>query len=321
MTQRNRERIRARLGVQMALQPGVDLVVGLASGSDGDPVSTNQTLSGAFAKKPLWLDLAYVDLHPDFAGGAHAVLGRMKNPFVTPGRTELIWDHDLNPEGVALTWNRALGAVEPFVAGGYYLIDERDKARDGALLAAQAGARVSLLGGKAWFTLGGSYYDYTRVKGAKAYFDAAKGFGNSVDATDPEAVTYLYDYNLAEGFLEVGGKVLGLPVTAVGDLVRNLDPSDDHTGWLAGLVVGKLKDPMSFEARYSYRVVEKDAVLGAFTDSDFRGGGTDGSGHEAGLDFALTKNVQLGATYFLNKKGVDGGKTYHRAQLDLQVKL
>lgn len=321
MTMRNRERIRARLGLQIALPPDVDLVVGLATGNDGDPVSTNQTLSGAFAKKPVWLDLAYADWHPGWGSGLHVLLGRMKNPFFAPGKAELIWDHDLNPEGAALSWAHAFDGVEPFVTTGVSFIDERDKARDALLLGAQAGLRASLLGGKLWFTVGGSYFDYTETQGAVAYFDKTKGFGNSVDATDPDNVTYLNDYDLVEGFAEIGGKILGFPVTAVADVVKNLDPADDGLGWLAGVVLGKAREPLSFEVRYNFRVLEKDAVLGAFTDSDFRGGGTDGEGHEAGVDFVLAKHVQLGASYFFNDKGVDDGKGYHRAQIDVVFKL
>jgi hypothetical protein len=325
MTMRNRERIRARVGVQFALPPDVDLFVGLATGSDGDPVSTNQTLTAAFSKKPVWLDLAFADYHPSQVAGLHVLLGRMKNPFVAPGKTELIWDHDLNPEGAAITWSRNFNGIEPFVATDVSFIDEREKTKDALLLGAQAGLRGTFLGGALWFTAGGSYFDYTNTKGATAYYDAAKGFGNSVadadadDKTNP--VTYANDYNLVEGFAEIGGKILGFPVTGFADVVKNLDPDKDSLGWLAGAVLGKAKDPYSFELRYNYRVVEKDAVLGAFTDSDFRGGGADGKGHEAGIDFVLGSHVVVGATYFFNKKGVDGGTDYHRAQFDVAFKL
>ena len=318
---RNRERIRARVGVGFALPPDVDLFVGLATGNDGDPVSTNQTLTGAFAKKPLWLDLAYADWHPGFVPGLHLVLGRQKNPFVAPGRTELIWDHDLNPEGAALTWSRRYGAVEPFAAADVSFVDEREKARDALLLGAQAGLRGTFLGDSLWFAAGGSYFDYTATRGAVVYFDPARAFGNGVDTTDPAALRYLHDYDLVEGFVEVGGSVLGVPITAVADLVKNLAVADDGLGWLVGATLGRARAPYSFELRYSYREVGGDAVLGAFTDSDFRGGGADGKGHEAGVDFVLGAHVTLGATCFFNQKGVDGGSDYQRAQFDVSFRL
>lgn len=317
---RNRARIRARLGFVAGFSD-VDVAFGLASGNDGDPVSANQTLGQGFSKKPIWLDLAYADYHPSQIPGAHLVLGRMKNPFVPPGKTELMWDHDLHPEGINLSWSRAFGGIEPFATGGAFYLEERSKTKDSLLLGAQAGLRLKLLGGKLWFTAGGSYLDYTQTKGSELFFYEDKSGDNSVDATDPDHLVYLYDYNLVEGFAEIGGKIRGFPISVVGDFVRNLDPTDDHTGWLAGVVLGKAKDPRSFEFRYNYRVLQKDAVLGALTDSDFRGGGSDGKGHEASVAFALTKHAKFGATYFFNERGVDDGKTFHRAQVDVAFKL
>jgi hypothetical protein len=326
MTLRNRERIRARVGVVVALPPDVDLVVGLASGNDGDPVSTNQTLGGAFSKKPVWLDLAYADWHPSWAPGLRLVLGHMKNPFYAPAKSELVWDTDLNFEGAALAWSRAFGGLEPFVATTLSILDEREKSKDALLLGAQAGLRGTFLDGRLWFTAGGSYDDYTNTRGATAYFDATKGYGNSVADADPDdksnPVTYVNDYNLVEGFVEVGGKILGFPVATVAHVVKNLDPDDDGLGWLVGAVMGKAtKQAWSYELRYSYRVVQKDAVLGAFTESDFRGGGADGEGHKASLELVLGPHASVGATYYFNQKGVDGGTDYHRAQIDVAFKL
>ena len=318
---RNRQRIRARFGAVVALPGDVDFVIGLASGNDGDPVSGNQTLGEGFSKKPVWLDLGYADYHPSQIPGMHVLLGRMTNPFVPPGKTELMWDHDLHPEGINLSWSRAFGGIEPFATGGAFWLEERSKTKDSMLLAGQAGLRVELLGGKLWFTAGGGFFDYTETKGSELFFYEDNSGGNSVDATDPDHPLYSHDYNLVEAFAELGGKIRGFPVALVADFVQNLDPAQDNTGWLAGVVLGKAKDPLSFELRYSYRVLERDAVLGAFTDSDFRGGGSDGKGHEASVGFALTRHTAFGATYFFNERGVDDGKSFHRAQVDVAFKL
>lgn len=59
----NRNRIRARLMMNAAVNDEWDVGVRIASGSE-DPVSTNQTLSGGFTSKDIWLDMAYLDYHP-----------------------------------------------------------------------------------------------------------------------------------------------------------------------------------------------------------------------------------------------------------------
>jgi hypothetical protein len=102
--------------------------------------------------------------------------------------------------------------------------------------------------------------------------------------------------------------------------VVNQDAEANDTGWLAGVTLGKAKNVGTWEAGYNYRELEKDAVLGAFTDSDCWGGGTDGRGHKFMARYQIAKNVQLGATYFLNEKPIaDSSKThdYDRLQLDV----
>ena len=46
-----------------------------------------------------------------------------------------------------------------------------------------------------------------------------------------------------------------------------------------------------------YKRVEADAVLDAFTDSDFHGGGTDAKGWILGAQFGLYKNVWFSAKW------------------------
>ena len=65
-----------------------------------------------------------------------------------------------------------------------------------------------------------------------------------------------------------------------------------------------------------------DAVVGAFTDSDFIGGGVDGEGHKLNAKYAISKNWSLSATYFLNSKKPDTSDTdYDRLMLDLAAKF
>jgi len=96
----SRHRIRARLGVNGKVNDEVDLGFRLASGS-ADPVSTNQNLESSFSSKTIWLDLAYFDWHPAGIKGFNFIGGKMNNPFYSVGKNQLIWDHDLTPEGLA----------------------------------------------------------------------------------------------------------------------------------------------------------------------------------------------------------------------------
>ena len=102
---RHRNRIRARLGLDAKINDEWNLGFRLATAeglSGGDPVSTNQTLDGSYSKKTFWLDLAYLNYHPQWVKGLSAIAGKMANPFYMVGKNQLIWDHDLTPEGGAV---------------------------------------------------------------------------------------------------------------------------------------------------------------------------------------------------------------------------
>ncbi len=67
---------------------------------------------------------------------------------------------------------------------------------------------------------------------------------------------------------------------------------------------------------YNYRNLESDAVVGAFTDSDFKGGGTDGSGPEISVSYPFAKKIKLSVTHFFNETALENGRTYHRTFVD-----
>ncbi|MBN2339141.1 MAG: putative porin [Acidobacteria bacterium] len=316
---RNRHRMRARFGIEAKPNDNVTLGLQLASGSD-DPVSTNESLDGGFSTKDIRLDLAYFDLGFKQAPGLRLTGGKIKNPYYVPGGTELIWDGDLNPEGGALKYSGKSGSVKLFTNIGGFWVEERSSDVDTWLFGAQGGIELAFPDKKGSFTAGATYYNYENARGKSPIFDSGDPFGNSVD----EAGRYLYDYDLVELFGEMKINAGSLPVAVFVDYVKNVAEGEiaGNEGWLVGGKVGKLKDPGSVEFRYNYRNIEKDAVLGIFTDSDFIGGGTDGKGSEFGLDVQLAKNFSAGASYFLNKLGTaSGADDFHRLQLDLVFKF
>lgn len=126
-TRRNRAlqmAIRARLDVRADPGDWVTADIRLASGSSNSPVSTTQLLGGGLTKKDIWLDRAYIDLHP--RPWANATFGRMPNPFFS---TDLVYDTDLNFDGVAAhgavkVWPSA--GLSLFVTEGAFLTDSQD---------------------------------------------------------------------------------------------------------------------------------------------------------------------------------------------------
>jgi hypothetical protein len=121
--QRNRQRIRARIGLDARLTRNVSLGFQLASGSD-DPISTNQTLDEGFSTKDIRLDMAYFDLHT--GDGSFKLLGgKIGTPFTIVGKNQLIWDSDLRPEGLAAQISRSSGPVNVFASLSCLWVEER----------------------------------------------------------------------------------------------------------------------------------------------------------------------------------------------------
>ena len=309
---RNRQRIRARIGIEAEPTDFLEFGFQLASGST-DPISTNQTLTDGFSTKDIRLDLAYADMYSENLPGINLIVGKIKNPYYRPGSAEMIWDGDLNPEGGVIKYAASNDQVEFFANVGGFWVTERRSDPDTMLFGGQAGLQVSSL------TVGISYFDYMNIQGYAPVYDPEDSFGNTVD----ENGNYIYDYNLVEIFAEFNFDVDGFPVEFFGDFVKNTaEGVSGDLAWLVGTKIGKAKEPLSYGIRYLYRRVKEDAVLGAFADSDFVGGGTDAKGHEIGLDFQVLKNVMFAFTYFPNERRLtSGGQDFHRMFFDFNFKF
>lgn len=320
-TGHHRHRVRARFNIGTKLDEEWDLGFRFASGS-ADPASTNQTLDDSFSSKDFWLDLAYFDWHPLSVKCLNVFGGKMKNPFYKVAKTELVWDGDLNPEGIAAKYVMPLGESDKLhINGGGFWVDEDSGGVDTSLWGIQAYLNHDLQNNQ--YILGGlSYYDYGNIEGRgslQTWGATGSFFGNTATGG-----TFDSDYDIVEGFVEYGFEYANMPVSIFGNIVRNTVASTgEDEGWLVGFKLNKAKEPGSWDFRYNYRDLEADAVLGAFTNSDFIGGGTDGHGHELGLNYQLTKNIQAGLTYFVTERDRGGGSgdSYRRLQADLKFKF
>ncbi len=96
----NRERFRLRFNVDAKLNDDFTGGFSLASGDIDDPTSTNQTLTGFYARKSIAINTAFVDYSPHQFHGLSLIAGKFTYPWFN---TELTWDKDLNPEGAAET--------------------------------------------------------------------------------------------------------------------------------------------------------------------------------------------------------------------------
>ncbi len=307
---RRRMRFRARFGLSAAVDEDVKIVLQLATGGD-NPVSTNQSFDGGFSTKDIGVDLAYVDWK--IRDGVNFYGGKMKNPLFKAGGVPLVWDSDLNPEGLAIRF--ASGGL--FATAGGFSVEERSSADDSLLYVVQAGYEFPL-GDNMTLTAGAGYFAYTDTIGNEPFYDGSPS-GNSVDIGG----NYLYEYRNTEVFAELGTAIGDWPMKIFVHYTRNSEVSTEDTGYAFGAKIGSAKSKGQSEFSYTFQDIEADAVIGTFNDSDFGGGGTDADGHILKATYALSKKLFLGGTLMINDVDRFQGTEhdYTRLQLDVEFKF
>ncbi|SHJ59356.1 putative porin [Cycloclasticus pugetii] len=315
VSDKGRQRYRARIGVYADITKNVKGGIRLATGDSEGPTSTNETINDRFDRDDVWVDLAYINW--EALNGLELIGGKFKQPWeqVSGG---MVWDSDLNPEGGALRYTTALGGVDIITTAGVLLMDDGGSSKDddSTVNFGQIATKFKLAGAKT--KLGVSVFDYSLSD------ELQYNLTNSVDTTD-----FLgkgndsTEYQLTEVFGETNLD-LGLPVKLYGHYVKNNDAdginSGEDTAWLLGVgtKMGKWK------ASYDYREVELNSVFAAFNDSDFADGYTDSEGSRWKLSYEINKNFSVGTTYLdtemgkLTSKGEGDVDTW---QIDLVAKF
>lgn len=313
---RVRHRFRLRLAAKAEVNAMADAVVRLATG-EGDPNSTNQTLTHAFSGKGILVDRAYLDLHPRSWIAARA--GKQGVPFEG---TDLVWDSDVNLEGISLLPKFANEQGEIGLRlGGFWAQENTPGGGQGMLGGQVVGKKKS----DSWSgVLAVAYYNWLHLQNAPLLFSATKSYGNNTLSADG-AKLYLSDFDLLNATAAFTLKGARVHATLSGDVVLNTaaetNPATDEKddlGWRAGVDVNLPKCPLDWTLGYSYRVLEADATIGVLTDSDHVGGGTNLSGHGVSISLKPMSAVRLGGTLLMDTKDPDHAKLrYQRLQIDL----
>ena len=207
---RNRLRLRARLGVVADLSDGFTSGFRIATGENGSPVSQNQSLGasgsgqgGNFSKYSLWLDRAYLKYQSqaDASRALVLTLGRFENPFLA---TSIIWADDLGFDGAVLKIPAQIhyeglivDSVKPYFVVGAFPIFNTDlnyssnwpdkyKSNDKWLEAGQLGLDLKF-GRDLRVKLGAAYYYFTKTVGkpSTAFIPLTSSDAGDTDARRP----------------------------------------------------------------------------------------------------------------------------------------
>lgn len=310
---RNRDRIRARLNAVYRANDTLTGVLGISTGS-ADPRSGNQTLTDQNSRKDFDLDLAYVTWAPTASWRLTA--GKQRYPWQRTGA--FFYDNDVNPEGIAINYSTG-----NFFASAFYdWLAERalsfsaptGTSTDSIMYGAQVGYRIPLSDATR-LTVAGTYFDFNGVQGYNPFFGGSS-FGNTT--TTSAAVCHrtlaagtaclLSDFDIVEGFADLTTSVAGRPLRFFVDYAQNMEAEVNpvageklDTALGAGISYGAASAAKgTWEFGVTYQQLEKDALFGQLIDSDFGDGNTDTSGYVIRGGYTVARNWTINAALFLN---------------------
>ncbi len=305
---RNRQRIRFRIGGEYFFNPNLKVGFRLASG-DSSPTSRNQTLDNTFSAKNINLDNAYVDwIIPRGNSRFWLKGGKFSVPFM---KSEQIWDSDVTVEGVAEKLAHKFGNTQLELILGQFVVEEFSPsatggANDDIHLFAYQGIITQKLGGIAKARVAVTLYDYNDLRGNITTFGAT---GNTLDG----AGNFVTNYDIFNVLAEFGTDLfMGIPIKLFGGYVQNVSKDADdleNKGWETGVKIGKkVKKFGDWQAKYYFRNTERDAVLSALDGGDFLEGSTNSKGNKVALKVGLYDGILMALTY-INSESITGPKT------------
>ena len=317
---RHRERFRVRFNATAKFGEEFSGGLTLASGDPGDPISTNQTFTNFFQRKPILIDKAFVTYTPKWFKPLSVTGGKWGYTWF---RTELTWDNDLNPEGVSETvgWNwknsvfqrlavvafqtafsESSGGPDSGMFGGQvqtgWKLHDRLKFsghvayyhyRNANTIAANQGSgtgSTGLLGGNndtnSFGVIKGSrvFASNFGILDAIARFDFDTGIGRF-------PLMLLFDFAQNTRACQNSGAFTDAGVTPPA-----CNPKDRQAYW-AEMQFGRTLEQGDMRFGYTFIRIEREAVVSAFNFSDIRQG-TNVANHRIEYAFQAYKNITLG---------------------------
>lgn len=288
---RNRGVLRARLGARYSFNDGVFVAARLGTGDPDDPNSTDVSLGNFLDDLTVSLDQAYLGYERD---RLRASAGKFPNPFT---RTEMVWDNDVNPFGVASRYDVYRSEATTIAATGMYgLVDEQTFASDSNVVGGQLSLRSTPAGD---WAIGAdvAYYDYSIGSLVNANRGDIRG-----NLLTPDGMAYLSDFDLLNVMSTIryaGGR---WPVRVVGDYVRNQGAAvPEDTGYSLDVFVGDLGDIGNMQFRYGFARVQTDAVLAAFSH-DNTTYSTNYRQHTLDIGYRPTDQAYLSLTTYMYRR-------------------
>lgn len=254
--QRTSAQLRGRWGATYAVTDGIVIGGRVVTGDPDDPNSTDMQLANWDDDLQISLDLAYTQFN---LGDLKLFAGKIPQPFT---RTDLVWDGDVNPQGISAVYRQPLERGSAFRANALlFIVDEQALGGDSTMAGLQLGYDSATHDG--WtYDLSAGYYAYTL--GSVVGADAGDFRSN---LRNPDG-TYVSDFDLVDvvGSANWQRANSNWPLRIVADYVRNLGAAKDaDTGYGVDVSLGRASQAGDWRFTYGYSQTDVDAVLAAFS--------------------------------------------------------
>ena len=316
---RKLQRLQVRLQADADVQKDLKFTLRLMTGSAAN--SGNQTLGDEKApgmvRRGFGLDQAYFDYKPFDIWNIYG--GKMPQPLTFVGKNQLILDRDITLEGLATKMKTPItDELQFFMQGGFFMIRENydstysEDMTDNTLNVIQTGF---IYHNEEWTaTAGYGSFGFTGLKDnpPASLTAGASNNGNTLDLSG----NYPANFDLEEYFLEIKKKWSEFELSAFYESVQNKDIENLNKANSYGFILNY----KNLTASWAQQEVQKDAVVGLFSDSDFGGGQTSSRGQIYSLNYKLSKKTQLQYTVYKNTNSIDTAPAkYDRTHLDLMI--
>jgi len=335
---RNRERYRIRFNVTAKLNDEISGGFSLASGDLGDPISTNNTETGFFTRKPFSIDRAYATYKPKFFKPFNVTAGKFGYTWY---RTELTFDNDINVEGSSqqVGWDWKDKPFFHFAVIGFELpLLEVSGGSDSAIFGEQVQTGWNL-GPRVKATADVAYYDYKNPNTIAQNQTNGNGFATQGIATGQggtfgfSAATLTNSFGVIAGARQFGSKfgildsifqldfdtgIKRFPITTLFNFADNTRACEnvaafaaagvaitcnarDRQGYWAEAQFGQTKQKGDWRFGYTFARIEREAVVSAFNASDIRQP-TNVAQHRVEAAYQAYPNVTLNLTTFIGRQ-------------------
>jgi hypothetical protein len=335
---RNRERYRIRFNATAKLNDEISGGFSLASGDLGDPISTNNTETGFFTRKPFSIDRAFASYRPKYFKPLSVTAGKFAYTWY---RTELTFDNDINVEGSSqqVVWDWKDKPFSHFAVIGFELpLLEVSAGPDSAIFGEQVQTGWNL-GPRVKAAVDVAYYDYKNPNSIAQNQTNGNGFATQGTATGQggtfafSAATLTNSFGVIAGARQFGSKfgildsifqldfdtgIKRFPITTLFNFADNTRACEnvsafaaagvaiscnarDRQGYWAEAQFGQTKVKGDWRFGYTFMRIEREAVVSAFNASDIRQP-TNVAQHRIEAAYQAYPNVTLNLTTFIGRQ-------------------